>query len=466
MKLGQTSAVTFVSQLVASAVGFVATIYITRALGPDIWGTYRLIWAVVVWVEIVAIMGLGAAVTKRLSEAGDTTAYLSAGALLQGGIFVVVTLLLLAFRGPINRYVGVPATGAIVLLIFAGLAFMFVTSALKGQHLVHVASVLRPVDQTLRSGLQIGATLAGLGLFGLIYGHVLAALIASVIGLFFVSYRLTRPRREHFSGLLSYARYSWLGDLEARAFMSMDTIVLGFFVSNALIGIYEIAWNLAAFLGLFGTAISQALFPELSKLSSGGELERVEGLLEDALAFTGLFLLPGFVGSLVLGGSILRIYGPAFPRGYEVLVIHVLAYLGYTYAGQFTNTLNGLDRPDLTFRVNAAFIAVNAVLNVALVYLYSWIGAAVATATASAVRLLLGRYYLGDLLTVRVPAGEIARQVVGAVAMGLVVLAGRVVLGGGVPAAVVLVAVGAGVYFLVLLAISERLRVTIQRNLI
>lgn len=466
MKLGQTSAVSFVSQIGSSVVGFLATIYITRLLGPDVWGTYMLVVSLVIWLQIVGLMGVDVAITKRLSEVSDDAGYLLAGGLIETGVFLLLAVLIWTQRRYVTQYLGTDVTLEIVFLLFALLLFSFGSAALKGEHRVHVASLLGPLDRTLRGGLQVAALVVGFGIVGLLVGHALAAIAVSVVALLVLNHRPTLPGREQFVDLVSYARYSWLSSIEARTFASMDTLILGLFVSNALIGIYEIAWNLASLLGLFGTAISQALFPELSKLASGGEHERIEGLLEDALAFTGLFLLPGFVGSLLLGASVLGIYGPAFPRGYEVLVVHVVAYLGYTYAGQFTNTLNGLDRPELTFRVNAAFILVNATLNVGLVYLYGWIGAAVATAVASAVRLLLGRYYLGGLLDVRVPYREIGRQVAAAVAMGLVVLAGRVVLGEGLPAAVALVFVGAGAYFLVLLAISERLRVTVRRNLV
>jgi O-antigen/teichoic acid export membrane protein len=55
----------------------------------------------------------------------------------------------------------------------------------------------------------------------------------------------------------------------------MDTLVLAIFVSNSLIAVYEVAWNLASLFAIFGSSISRTLFPEISKLSSekgiGGE---------------------------------------------------------------------------------------------------------------------------------------------------------------------------------------------------
>lgn len=135
------------------------------------------------------------------------------------------------------------------------------------------------------------------------------------------------------------------------------------------------------------------------------------------------------------------------------------------------NGLNGLDRPDLAFRVNGVFISLNAVLNLVLIWQFGIRGAAVATVFSAGVALVLAYYMLSRLITFQMPVLQVARQWVAALTMGVAVLALReLVEGTGVLShnaiiVVLLVGFGAGVYFTTLLAISSDFRATVNRNL-
>jgi O-antigen/teichoic acid export membrane protein len=148
-----------------------------------------------------------------------------------------------------------------------------------------------------------------------------------------------------------------------------------------------------------------------------------------------------------------------------VLVVLVLARLLYVYQSQFTNVLSAIDRPEITLRVNAAFVATNLGLNLGLVAAFGWLGAAVATATSAGVGLVLSYGYLRRYVTVPIPAGELASQATAAVVMGVAVYATRQYAGAGIAWTFGLVAVGGVVYFAVLAGLSRRFRATIERNL-
>lgn len=466
MRLGQTSVVHFLSQLVTSVVGFLVTVYLARTLGSEVLGTYFLVVALVLWLQIATGRGIQTAVTKRLSEIGDADTYLTAGVVLQVLAFVVVSVLVLLFREPIRWYVGFDASPLVVVVLFSGLLFSFVRSVLEGENRVHVSSLLRPVDRVVRSALQVAAVLLGFGVVGLLAGYAVAGLVAGVLGVLFVATRLAWPERIHFERLLRYARYSWLSAVESRAFSSMDTLVLGAFVSSGLIGIYEIAWNLASVLAIFGVSISRTMFPAMSELASRESEHAVAGLVDDALAYAGLFIVPGLVGGLVVGDRVLALYGREFPAGATVLVVLLLARLLYAYESQFVTVLGAIDRPDVAFRINATFVLTNLVLNVVLVWRFGWVGAAVATTASASVGLVLGYRAVDALIDFDVPMDEIAKQWLAAGTMGGVVYAARTALGDvGVGLAIGLVVAGAGVYFLALFALSERFRTTVQRNL-
>lgn len=465
MRLGQTSAITFASKLAVSVAGFAATWYIARFLGTAVYGTYALFMAVLIWLKIIGNNGIRMALIKRLSEFGDEGRYLSASLLIQVVIFVVLAVVILLFRGFINSYLGFAASLPLIGLLAVTFFYGTVTGTLEGEHRVHISSMLQPVDRTTRSVLQIAAAALGFGLIGLLWGYAVAALVVGLVGVAFVTVRPSLPDREHFERLTGYASYSWLTGVESRAFASMDTLVLGYFLvsGNALVGIYMVAWNLASVLAVFGTAISQSLFPAMSALDTRSE--SVVSLTNDALAYTGLFVIPGLLGALVLGKSVLAIYGQAYTKGYVVLVVLVVARLVYVYESQLMNVLNAIDRPDAAFRVSVAFIVLNLVLNVVLVAAFGWIGAAVATALSAFVGLVLAYRALSGLVSISVPVTEIGKQWIAAGGMGALVYVGQLWLGSGVVTALVLVPVGGVVYFAALSLLSTRFRSVVQNNL-
>ncbi|AGB30908.1 polysaccharide biosynthesis protein [Natrinema pellirubrum DSM 15624] len=474
MKIGQTSIIYFLSRVVTSILGFIATIYFARLLGADPLGTYYLVLGVVSWLAIAGKVGVSEAVTKRVSEGEEREQYAVAGILFVGILFVILTIGLLIFRPYVNSYIGHTSTVYIFLLLFVTLSWSIISSVLQGLHLVHLQGILSPVRTSSRAVLQISAVAAGLGLTGLFLGYAAGYLLVFTIGGLVIIRNIDAisvPRKRHFQSLFDYAKYAWLGGLQSRMFNYTDVIVLGFFVPSALIGIYSIAWNIAMFLILFSSSMGATVFPEMSELSAQHDPQEVARLVEDVLSYTGFVLIPGFVGGMLLDERLLRIYGDEFTQGTRVLLILIVAALFYAYQNQILTTLNAIDRPDLSFRINALFIVANLALNVVLVYVYGWIGAAVATALSVTISLVVAYYMLKTLINFATPYREIARQWIAALLMGAVVYGILWIentyrlLGHNAATVVALTGLGATVYFLVLFAISAQFRATIDRNL-
>lgn len=470
MRIGQTSIVVFGAKLLTSVLGFAATLYFARILGAEVLGYYALVLVVTKWLRLVGDVGVSSAVKKRISEEEDPSAYFTAGLVAVVLFGVVAAVSIAVFRGLVNSYVGVDAARYVVLLVAVTLIASITTAGLEGKRLVHISGLLGPVRTGFRSLVQIALVILGFELAGMLLGYAAGSALVIVVGAAFLSVGITRPRREHFRSLFEYAKFSWLGSLRGRAFNDMDVVVLGALVSPNLVGVYSIAWSLTSFIGVFGSSIRQTMFPELSHADAEERTELFKTLVSDSLAFTGLIAIPGLFGAVVMGDRLLRIYGDEFTRGTAVLGLLILSMLVYDYQNQLLNALNALDRPDISFRINAAFLALNLVMNVGFVLLFGFVGAAIATALSVSISLLLALYYLHSLLSFEVPIGEIGRQFGAAVVMAAVVFTARRVGESVLPRVhnatlvVSLVAIGAGTYFLVLLAISGRFRTTVVNN--
>lgn len=474
MRIGQTSVIYFTMRTISSVIGFIATIYFSRLLGAGPLGVYYLALGVVSWVGVIGKVGIGSAVTKRVSEGTEREEYALAGVLLMMGGFLILTIGLLLARASVNAYIGYPATKYIISILFATFCWSTVGSILKGLQLVHTVGLLTPLKIGGRSIIQIGVVTASFGLAGLFVGHALGFVLVVLAGGVVITHRfneISLPEERHFRELLDYAKYSWLGGLESRMFSYTDVVILGFYVSSQLIGIYSIAWNIAMFLILFSGSISTTVIPEISELSAQNDIQEIASLIEDVSSYAGLIMIPGVIGSLVLGEQILRIYGSEFTQGRVILVLLVFAALVRAYQKQFLSTLNAVDRPDLAFRVNLVFVLANLCLNIAAIHFYGWTGAAVATVLSTVLSLFISYQLLSEILTFVIPYRDIGLQWVAAALMGVVIYVGvhfenkYHLVGNNTMTVIGLVMGGAGLYFLTLLLISPNFRDVISANL-
>lgn len=477
MRLGQTSLVFFFSRIASSLLGFVAMVYFARELGASTLGVYFLVLAVVSWLTITGKAGVMSAVTKRVSEGDDKSRYVIAGIVMVSVIFLIVSVVFYLARDFVTSYLGQFPYQYVLLLFGAQLSYSYAGAVIRGDHLVHFQSILGVFQTVIRVGLQIILVVIGFGAIGLIIAEAVSILFAMGIGVLLLivyfdrSLKLHSPQKNHFASLLEYAKYSWLGRLKGSTYNMMDKLVLGVFVSTGLVGIYSICWNISSVLALFGKSLSNSFFPEMSRLSNEGDMDTVGDHLEEVLAYSGLFVIPGFVGAVVLGSGILSIYGPEFQRGSFILIILVGSTVLHSYHKQLVNTMNAVDRPDLSFRVNVYFVVTNVALNIVLVYTFGWIGAAVATLLSVFVAGTIAYHLIGSIVQFSVPYWEVGRQVTAATIMGVAIvptnrlLSTLDLLGWRVLPLLLTVGLGVVIYFGTLFLISSRFRTVVSNNI-
>lgn len=458
MRPAKTTIAVFLSSQFATIVGFVATFYIAAYLGPATLGAYSVVVGLLYWGYLPGA-AIDSAVRKRVSEGIERGEMFSAGILLNMTIALVVVTGVLVFSPWVERYVGHPVSDEIAVLVVCWFAANVMNAGLNGQKKVAHASIVWTAGRVVRTTFQIGLTFFfGLGVAGLIWGHSISFAVATGFALLVNSVQPAWPSKRHFVSLLEYAKYSWLGQISVQAFNWLDTVIMAVFVSTTLIGIYEAAWTMASTLAIVSSAIGTTLFPNFSELSAEDRYDEVSELLTEGLTFAGIFIIPGLVGALTVGSRVLEIYGPEYGQGGLILVLLVVARLTNAYSGLFKNTINAIDRPDIGFRINAALLSSNVVLNLILIPIFGWVGAAVGTATSAVVALLIGYHWVGQVISITVPYREIGLQLVASLVMVPVVGILSPTLGGGRVWTVLIVFLAAAVYSVTLLLISSTVR--------
>lgn len=458
MSFGRTSLGHLLTQVVTSVAGFLATFVIARYLGAGVLGTFVQATALVAVITIPT-KAVGGATNKRISERQHPEEFFTAGLGLVLGTVGLLAAGLWIARPLLVRFIGAPVVALVILYVTANAVFNFYTAVLTGEKKVIASGGLDAIEQGSRFAFQFALILLGYEIGGLLFGQVLSLLVATSVGLLVSDLSIRLPTYGHFRRLVDFAKYTWMNQIKGRSFSWMDVLILGAFVQSSYVGIYEVSWTLASVLILVSLSIKQTLFPEFSELGVQENYDRVRHLLDEGLAFVGIFAIPGFFGSLVVGADLLSIYRPVFRQGEPVLLLLVIARLLDAYASQFLSALGALDVPEYVFRIGLVFTVLNLGLNVVLIWSLGWVGAAVATGTAALVEMALGYHYLSRVMGgVDLPFGTLTAEVASAVVMaGLLAVAARFVQVTNVTV-VLLVLLGACVYGAVLFALSPRVR--------
>ena len=450
---------TFLARVATSVSVFLAVFYLATT-GASVLGVYSLFIAVVEVVGLVTDAGLSAAAKKRISEGVERDEFFTAALLTRLGIFVAVAAVLVGFRGEITAYIG--HEFAVPFLLLCSLTYLVQSTlyeSLSGEKRVARAGLLGFVSNGGRLVAWIPLLALDYGVFGILVGVWLGQVLAVVVGVAMLSLRLRRPARRHFESLFRFAKYSWMGALQETSWIWTDTLILGVFVAPALVGVYELSWQITGVLFFVASAISSALFPSISELAARNDYDRVTDLLERSLVYVGIMSIPGFVGGIIFAEPILAMFGDEYRVGATVVVVLLLARAFHSYEVVFGEALNALDRPDLMFRTNLVFLVLLISLNVVGITLFGWVGAAFATTAAMVVRTALSFYFIRSILAFTVPTREIGFEVLAALFMGacLWVLTPDATLG--IPTTILLVGTGAAIYALTVLALIERVRV-------
>lgn len=464
VSLGGETVKATLAKFTMAAIGFVGTIVFARVLGPTGFGGFYLLFSLVKLVDR-AVSGWGSATKKRYSEATANGDEILGGLLAFTVVWVALAgIALLIGSEWLVGYTGLPAAPVMfALLLVAVTLYEPVEQVVQARGLVGAATWIDTVRSALTFPLQLACVLLGFGAAGMAYGLAAATLLVIPLLWRFVDGRPTRPSRGTLRSLWSYARYSIPNSFLGQAYDRFDVLLLGFLLTPAVAGYYEVAFKLTLPAAFVMMTAASGLMARVSHKHS-----RNEPFAEDVsntLAFSSVLAVPMVVGAFALSEPlVVTLYGPAYAEAATFLVGLAVYQLVTTQRGPLSRTIDAVDRPDVNTVLSVLTLGINVVLGVALVFELGGIGVVVATVIAESIRYAVSAAYVRRTLPeVDLLPRTLLEQAGAAAVMGGVVL----VLRGTVPIQrwyhlLVVVAVGAFVYGGVLLVGSRKLRVTVR----
>ncbi|WP_235809622.1 flippase [Methanofollis ethanolicus] len=447
------SLISLASTVGLTMAGFVATMYFTHVLGKAAYGPYALFLAYYGIFNLIGDGGFGGAAVKRISAGSERNEYFTAFLVLRVLLLALSMTALLAIRPFIDALQGEGIVFWLVLALVIGVFTGVTGNGIYGEGKVGVNQSGGLLNSLVKILLQVVAVFFGYGVAGLVGGFVAGLFVGGLFNLRFLSLRPAWFTRRHLRNLSTFSFWIFLASSGVIIFSYADTILVGYFMTDADVSVYQIAFQFTAAAAFTTTALRTTLYPKISRWHADRHPAWIANSLSRAFTYSLLLAVPVAVGGWVLGDRLLYFfYGAGFAEGAAVLSILLLVQVVNVFMYLQTMTLSAIDRPRESFYATGTAAVVNVVLDLALIPILGIEGAAVATLVTMVVNATIARHYLSKQITVRLERGPVLHILLAAGAMALVLILYRTVIPlTNVFIALAAIALGGVVYGLVLM---------------
>lgn len=261
----------------------------------------------------------------------------------------------------------------------------------------------------------IVAMLLGAGVVAVAAIYAAGTLASVWLALVLLARRVERPRLEVDPGLwwplMRAAAPLGLAGVFITVLLRVDTAMLAFFKSDAVVGNYSAAYRLFEATLLVGWSVTAAVYPVFSRLTRTSD-PPVSLVFERALKLVLAPTLPLAAGAIVLGGSLVHIvYGADFDQAGSALAYLAPAIVLYPLAQIAGALLIGQDRQGTVAVVYGLVALENVVSNLFLIPLFSLQGAAAGASISQALitvpLVILARRTAGPIEVRRIFTGPL-----------------------------------------------------------
>ncbi|MBT8507884.1 hypothetical protein AZH53_05585 [Methanomicrobiaceae archaeon CYW5] len=416
------SLISFNSQIIITALGFLSTIYIARVIGSDGYGAYALFLSYFGIITLFTDTGITSAVVKKVSEGKEENQYFSAYLSLKIILLICVVTALYITQ---DLFVDLNESGLMPWLIAAIVLASFWGMLAAGMQatgnwgLREISNLLTSI---LRIIIQVIAVFLGFSISGMVGGFVFGYLAGIVMLLRHIPLRFASFSRTHIKQLIIFAFFAAGAVVGAVLLNNTDRIMLGYFFTNSEVGVYAIAFQLTVIGNFAATAIGSTIYPRFSRSATEGNIGAIENGLKKAIPFALTLALPMAAGGIVLHNELLPIlYGNDFSSGSTVLIFLLIFQIFICANMILGNTLTAIDRVKETALSTLIGASLNIVLNIILIPSMGLTGAGVATVMAGAVILGTRYLFLRQHIRVNVNVSMLTHIIVASLLMGIVI---------------------------------------------
>lgn len=389
-----------VGQVYNTLISLAAMVVISRYLGVEKFGDYGFILAVCTIFMVIEDMGMNQISIREMArnpERGDEifTASIVLRSLLGIVTFFIIVLVINILSSSREVIIATYICGLAQVLFCWGDIFLDVFKANERMRFVAISTFWEQSSYLLFVLLFIKLDW---GLNGIFIASLLSYLSKIIYGSWITFGKFFRPTIKvdlSMCGFLFKEGFPMgISRILRKVSLRVDTILLKLMRTSAEAGIFHGPYKIIQILMFIPRNITDAVFPVFSRHSKGSK-DTLNTAYEKSFKFLLILAIPLIV-SLIFSSKeiIMLVLGEKFIEASNVLVI-LSFVVGFMFFNTlFTKLLTASDRQAIVTICVAICIGVNLVLDLILIPLFGYMGAAVATLIAEGVFTMFGFYFV------------------------------------------------------------------------
>ncbi|MFD1646083.1 flippase [Haloarchaeobius litoreus] len=401
--------IVFLGLILQNLTTFVAKVVIARILGQRGIGEIALGVTILAFATSFVLLGMNTAVGRYLPRQDDQS--FKRGVAVSAlqivlPISLVVGIALFVLAEPLATRVFDSPESATTLAIFGvvlpfAAMMRYAIGAMQGLKRstakVLIQNILFPVS---RFAFVIVALVLGAEVVGVAGAYGLAYVLGGAVGMGYIlrqSSLLTgeaEPTSMH-RELVAFSLPAMVTASMLLIHRNIDILVVGYYASIDVVGVYDVVYTLATLMGLGLSAFGFIFLPVFSEAESDGRQNDMREVFAVAQKWVLIISLPPFLAFLLAPEVVVSLtFGPEYVTGSLTLSVLGIAYLTQGLVGLNGHALTAVGETRLLMYDALATAVANLYLNVLLVPRYGALGAAIATVGSFVVLNLLCSYQL------------------------------------------------------------------------
>jgi len=384
------------TNIVNTGLLFLLSIYIARALGVIDFGKFSLAIAFSMIVFRFSDLGIGIMLKREVARNPSVAEkYLNNGISLR----LISSAIAMMSVWVLVMVLGYPSDTAIaILLISFGTAATEISnlfiSLFQGMEKMEYQAISTISASSAKFFLCTLAIILGYGIIAVCSLFMLSSILQMVISGVLTKKRFVRPGLlfdfDFWKKLIRESYPLAFALVFVMMYYRIDTVMLSMIKGEDAVGIYNAAYNILMGLAIIPSSFLPAVFPNLSRFFKESNVKLRKGF-KKALMLMGLSgLTIAILGTIFAKDVISIIYGASYMESVLTLQILMWALLFLFMNNTVGITLNATNRQKANMFIVGTAVIVNIILNLLLVPVLTYEGAAIATLITEAYVLLSG----------------------------------------------------------------------------
>ncbi|GEK91054.1 lipopolysaccharide biosynthesis protein [Alkalibacterium kapii] len=352
-------------------------IFKARYLSPTEFGVMAIINVFVSLISVFENFGVSTAIIQKDEITKNERSSLF---VFQTAFSVIIGILIIVFSPVMSAIYDMDALTSLLpilsLSVFFNAPVILFTAFLEKELHFKALSII----QIIREAVLVIATVIFLmmdfGLLGVVLGQVASVAVMAIL-VMIESYRADllhlywHFKLNEIRPFIKFGIYIVAKQLMTQITHHIDELIIGYFLSAEILGLYHFAKNMLGKLRiLITTSFAKVMFPVLSKVKN--DMSRLTNAYNKISKYLGIFAFPIFIGIAMTAHSFIPVlFGSEWIESTDFFIILSLSYIPYILTANLaTSLLYSVNKPNLVLYTD---IIVNSVY-ILILLVFSWMG--------------------------------------------------------------------------------------------